>query len=98
MADYSEFPTTPTAWQEHAWPEPITTPDDPPVQQPERRAVDRVSLVVGVVFSLFAVLVLAGVDLGADWLWGGGLLWLVLLGGGAALLVRELRAGRRHQG
>jgi hypothetical protein len=98
VADYSEFPTTPTAWQEHAWPEPITTPDDPPAPQPERRVVDRVSLVIGVVFSLFAVLVLAGVDLGADWLWGGGLLWLVLLGGGAALLVRELRAGRKRQG
>ncbi|MEU2347357.1 hypothetical protein [Modestobacter sp. NPDC049651] len=93
MADYSEFPTTPTAWQEQAWPEPITTPDDLQPQEAPRR-LDRVSLVIGVLFSLFAVLVLAGVDLGADWLWGGGLLWLVLLGGGAALLVTELRRSR----
>ena len=96
MADYSEFPTTPTAWQEHAWPEPITTPDDPAPQQPEKRPLDRISLAIGVVFSLIGVLVLAGVDLGADWLWGGGLLWLVLLAGGAALLVTELRRSRNR--
>ena len=96
MADYSEFPTTPTAWQEQVWPEPITTPDPPPA--PARRPTDRFSLVLGVVFSLFAALVLAGVDPGADWLWGGGLVWLVLLGGGAALLVTELRRSRRNRG
>jgi hypothetical protein len=95
VADYSEFPTTPTAWQEHIWPEPITTPDDPP-PAPAKRPVDRGSLVIGVLFSLFAVLVLAGVDLSSDWLWGGGMLWVVLLVGGAALLVTELRRTRTH--
>jgi len=53
-----------------------------------------VSLVVGVLFSLVAVLVLAGVDLDARWIWGGGLLWMVLLLGGGALLVTELRRSR----
>jgi hypothetical protein len=96
VADYSEFPTTPTAWQEHVWPEPVTTPDLPRPEEPVKRPVDRISLVVGVLFSVFAVMVLAGVDLGSDWLWGGGLLWVVLLGGGAALLVTELRRSRRR--
>ncbi len=93
MADYSEFPTTPTAWQEHIWPEPITTPEPAPAE-PAKRPVDRVGLVIGVLFSLVAVLVLAGIDLDADWIWGGGLLWAVLLIGGGTLLVTELRRAR----
>jgi hypothetical protein len=95
VADYSEFPTTPTAWQEHVWQEPLTTPEIAPPAEPAKRPVDRVSLVVGVFFSLVAVLVLAGVDLDAGWIWGGGLLWVVLLVGGGALLVTELRRSRR---
>jgi len=100
VADYSEFPTTPTAWQEHVWPEPITTPEVAPPAPPAKRPVDRGSLAIGVLFGLFAVLVLTGVDLSADWLWNGGLLWAVLLVGGAALLVTELRRSRtrHHQG
>ena len=94
MADYSEFPTTPTAWQEHVWPEPVTTPDDVPAQ-PQKPPVDRISLVVGVLFSLFAVAGMSGADLSDDWGWGGHLVWLGLLVGGAALLVAELRRSRR---
>jgi hypothetical protein len=94
VADYSEFPTTPTAWQEQVWPEPITTPEVSAPAAPAKRPVDRGSLVIGVLFSVFAVMVLAGVDLSAGWLWSGGLLWLVLLVGGGALLVTELRRSR----
>jgi hypothetical protein len=98
VADYSEFPTTPTAWQEQVWPEPITTPDHPAPAEPVKHPVDRVSLVIGVLFSLLAVLVLAGVDLSSRWIWGGGLLWVVLLVAGGALLVSELRRSRSRRG
>ncbi len=96
MADYSEFPTTPTRWQENLWPEPITTPE---TQSPEppRRPVDRVSLVAGVAFALIGVLVALGVDLPDSILWDGGVLWLVLIAAGVALLVTELRRARRHR-
>ena len=95
MADYSEFPTTPTRWQENLWPEPITTPEpEPPAP---RRRVDPVSLVAGVVFAVLGLLVAIGVDLPDDVLWQGGLLWLVLIGAGVALLVSELRRARRRR-
>ena len=64
MADYSEFPTTPTAWQERQlrdW-ETITplSTEDP---EPPRRRVDLGALIPGVVFSLLAIVLMTGVDL-----------------------------------
>ena len=96
MADYSEFPTTPTRWQENLWPEPITTPEPAPAP-PARRSIDPVSLVAGLVFALLGTLVVAGVDLPDSPLWDGGLGWLLLIGGGVALLVTELRRARRRR-
>ena len=95
MPDYSEFPTTPTAWQERAWQEvtPLET-EDPPV--PPRRSVDLVALIPGVAFIALAIAIMAGAD--APFLFrDGGLLWLVLIGAGVALLVSELRKARRRR-
>lgn len=58
MPDYSEFPTTPTAWQEHLWPEPEPVPTPEPA--PRRPPVDRISLLIGVFFSVLAVVGMAG--------------------------------------
>jgi hypothetical protein len=96
VADYSEFPTTPTRWQENLWPEPITTPE-PEVPAPAKRSVDPVSLVIGAVFAVLGLLVTLGIDLPDSVVWHGGLLWLLLIGAGVALLVTELRRARnRH--
>ena len=97
MADYSEFPTTPTRWQENLWPEPITTPEteSPP---PPRRRVDPVSLVAGVFFAVLGLLVALGIDLPGEVLFDGGLIWLAVIGAGVALLVSELRRARRRRG
>ncbi|MGY1848896.1 hypothetical protein [Blastococcus sp. SYSU DS1021] len=94
MADYSEFPTTPTAWQEQQWQmvAPLATEDQP--QPPQRRKPDLVALVPGLVFVLLAITTMAGVDLALGLLDDGGLLWLVLIGAGIALLVKELRKAR----
>ncbi len=56
---------------------------------------DVVALVAGIVFSVIAVLGLADVslDLGA---FDGGLIWVVVVGAGVALLVNELRRARRR--
>ena len=64
-----------------------------------RRSVDMVALASGIEFSLLAVLMMTGVDVPVG-LWSdGGLLWLVLIGAGVALLVSELRkAARRGNG
>lgn len=96
MADYSEFPTTPTRWQENLWPEPLTTPEPAP-PAPARRSLDLVSLVAGLVFAVLGTLVVVGVDLSETALWDGGVVWLLVLGGGVALLVTELRRGRRRR-
>lgn len=99
MPDYSEFPTTPTAWQEQQlrdWQ--IVTPlstEDPP--RPERRGVDRTALVAGLVFVVLAVVLMAGAVLPIGLVTEGGLLWPVLIGGGVALLVSELRRARRRR-
>lgn len=96
MPDYSEFPTTPTAWQEHAWGEvtPLET-EDPP--RPQRRGVDLAALVPGLFFVVLAVVLMAGAVLPLGLVTEGGLLWLVLIGGGVALLVSELRRARRRR-
>ena len=88
MADYSEFPTTPTAWQEVTM---LETEDAAP--PPARRTIDWVALIPGLVFIALAITLMTGIELFlfAD----GGLIWLALVGGGVALLVSELRKVRR---
>ena len=98
MADYSEFPTTPTAWQEaqlRDWQTitPVSTEDPEP---PARRTPDRKALIPGIFFIVLAITAMAGVGL-PDGLWEGGFLWLVLIGAGVVLLVSELRKARRRR-
>ena len=89
MADYSEFPTTPTAWQEIT---PLDIEDAPP---PARRAIDWVALIPGLLFIALAITLMTGIEL---FLFeNGGLVWLALIGGGVALLVSELRKVRRRK-
>ena len=89
MADYSEFPTTPTAWQEITA---LETEDAPPPAT-RRRAVDWVALIPGLLFVALAITLMTGIEL---FLFeNGGLVWVALIGGGVALLVSELRKVRR---
>ncbi len=99
MPDYSEFPTTPTGWQERALAEDWQhTASVLPVEAPlRRRRPDLVTLVPGVVFALLALLFLAGVSVPLGFLADGGLLWLLLVGVGVALMVSELRRARRNR-
>ncbi len=92
MADYSEFPTTPTAWQEQQlrdWQTvtPLET-EDPPLQP--RRKPDLGALVPGVLFIVLAIVLMAGVQLPLGFWEDGGFVWVLLIGGGIALLVSEL--------
>ena len=98
MADYSEFPTTPTGWQERQAQEwqtvtPLSTEDAPP---PQRR-VDLGALIPGLVFVVLAVVLMTGVDLPFGLWRGGGFVWVLLVGAGIALLVSELRKARRRR-
>jgi hypothetical protein len=61
-----------------------------------RRSVDMVALVSGIAFSLLAVLLMTGVDVPLGLFADGGLLWIVLVGAGVALLVSELRKAARR--
>ncbi|MGY1652706.1 hypothetical protein [Geodermatophilus sp. SYSU D01119] len=100
MPDYSEFPTTPTGWQERALAEDWQhhTASLLPVEEPpRRRRPDLVALVPGVAFVLLALTFLAGVTLPLEFLADGGLLWLLLVGAGVVLLVSELRKARRRR-
>ena len=99
MADYSEFPTTPTAWQEQQLKDwqtvtPLSTEDTP---EPPRRSVDLGALVPGVLFIALAVVLMAGVDLPFRFWEDGGFVWILLIGGGIALLVSELKKARRRR-
>ena len=96
MADYSEFPTTPTAWQEHAFGDitPLET-EDPPPPAP-RRSFDPIALVAGLAFAILAITVMVGVDFPEVLFRSGGLLWLVLICAGAFMLVGELRRARQR--
>lgn len=104
MADYSEFPTTPTAWQEQQakdWQAvtPLETEDGPEPRwrvQP-RRTLDLGALVPGVVFIALAITLMAGVDLPLGFWEEGGFVWILLIGGGIALLVSELKKARRRR-
>ena len=96
MTDYSEFPTTPTAWQEQQardWQTvaPLETED----VAPPRRRVDLGALIPGVVFSVLAIVLMTGLDLPFGLWRDGGFAWVLLIGGGIALLVSELRKSRR---
>ena len=102
MADYSEFPTTPTAWQEQALRE-LTEPDPPGLvaaaaEPPaRRRRPDLTALVPGLVFVVIALAGLAGADLPLGIFADGGVVWVVLVGAGIALLVSEVRRARRRR-
>jgi len=98
VADYSEFPTTPTAWQEQQirdWETvtPLAT-EDP---EPPRRKADLGALVPGAFFVVLAVVLMAGVNLPVGLWEDGGFLWVVLIGAGVALLMSELRKARRRR-
>jgi len=99
VPDYSEFPTTPTAWQDAAlrdsWQEVHPLPVEDPAP-PARRRVDKVSLVAGLFFTALAVVLLAGVPLSSGVFRDGGLLWAVLIALGVLLLASELRKVRRR--
>jgi hypothetical protein len=100
VADYSEFPTTPTAWQEQQLQEwqPLTPSATEDAVAPHRRIPDLGALIPGVVFIVLAIVLMAGVELPSE-LWAdGGVLWILLLGGGIALLVSELKKARRRRG
>ena len=98
MADYSEFPTTPTGWQERQAAEweavtPLSTEDAPP----PRRRVDLGALIPGVFFVVLATVLMTGVNLPFGLWRGGGFVWVLLVGAGIALLVSELRRSRRRR-
>lgn len=98
MDDYSEFPTTPTGWQERQAQEwqtvtPLSTEDAPP----PRRRVDLGALIPGVFFVVLATVLMTGVDLPFGLWRGGGFVWVLLVGAGIALLVSELRKARHRR-
>ena len=103
MADYSEFPTTPTGWQERQSQEwesqewqtvtPLATED----AVPPKRRVDLAALIPGLVFVVLAVVLMTGVDLPFGLWRGGGFVWVLLVGAGIALLVSELRRSRHRR-
>jgi hypothetical protein len=96
VPDYSEFPTTPTAWQERAWEEVLPLPtEDPPA--PPRPRVDLLALIPGVAFIALAVVLMTGVILPVSVFSGGGVLWAVLIVAGIAMLLRERRRTRRRR-
>ncbi len=104
MPDYSEFPTTPTAWQEQTLRE-LTAADAPllaagatavPVPAPRRRRPDLTALVPGLCFVFLALVGLSPADLPLGIFEDGGVLWVVLIGAGVSLLLSEIRRARRR--
>jgi hypothetical protein len=99
VADYSEFPTTPTGWQERQaqeW-ETVSPLDTEVDTTPPPRRVDLTALVPGVIFIVLAIALMAGVELPHRLWGGGGFLWILLIGGGVILLLSELRKARRRR-
>jgi hypothetical protein len=56
-----------------------------------------VALIPGVLFVVLAIVAMAGWDLPFGLFRDGGVLWLVLIGAGVALLMSELRKARRRR-
>jgi hypothetical protein len=96
VADYSEFPTTPTAWQEQQWEEVRALGNEDPEEPAPQRRVDLVALVSGVLFVLLALVTMADLDLPLGVLADGGFLVIAAIAAGVLLLVRELRRSRRR--
>jgi hypothetical protein len=97
VADYSEFPTTPTAWQDvdaANWQ--TVTPQETEDAAPPRRRPDLVALVPGVLFVLLAVTLMTGLELPRALVQDGVLFWLILVSTGIALLLSEVRKVRRR--
>ena len=85
----------PTGRQEtEVFPDDFAVEKDAP-GRPTRR-LDVGALVAGTVFIVVAVLLMAGIDLPAEWL-DRDLGWLVLIAAGVALLVNELTKARRRR-
>ena len=98
MPDYSEFPTTPTAWQEAQWEEFRTLEtQEPPHTGPERRRPDLIALIPGVIFTVIAIVLMAGVNLPWTLFRDGGLVWVLLIGAGVLLLLSEIRKLRHRK-
>jgi hypothetical protein len=98
VADYSEFPTTPTAWQEaqaQDW-GPVS-PLDTEDAAPQPRRPDLVALVPGVLFVVLAISLMSGLHLPEIVFRDGALFWVVLLGVGLTLVLSELRKARRRR-
>jgi hypothetical protein len=98
VADYSEFPTTPTAWQEaqlRDWQ--TITPLETEDPEPPHRSADLVALVPGILFVVLAITVMPGLDLPFGLFARGAILWLVLIGAGLAPLLHEFRKAHRRR-
>ena len=103
MADYSEFPTTPTGWQDrqsqewesHEW-QPVTPLATEDAAAPQRR-VDLAALIPGLFFVVLSILLMTGIDLPVGLWRNGGVVWIFLIGAGIALLISELRKARRRR-
>jgi hypothetical protein len=98
VVDYSEFPTTPTGWQERqleSWQ--TVTPMETEDPERPRKGPDLVALIPGVLFIVLAVVLMAGVDLPENLFRDGGILWVGFIGAGIALLVSELRKARQRR-
>ena len=60
-------------------------------------APDLGALIPGVIFVVLSIVLMTGVDLPFGLWRDGGFLWVLLIGGGIALLVSELRKARRRR-
>ena len=80
--------------QSPSW-QPVS-PLDTESPAPDRQRVDVVALVAGIVFVVLAIPLMTGGELPMA-LADGGVVWLLLVGGGVALLVSEVRRAR-HKG
>jgi hypothetical protein len=97
VADYSEFPTTPTGWQERQsaeW-QTVAPLETEGVGRPRRRP-DLGALIPGLLFIALAIVVMSPANLPEE-LFDGVLVWIAVVVGGLALLISELRRSRRRR-